>query len=67
VAVDAITRGLGTRLILAPNAAVRPGAELHRLDRLEPQHPRERLGVALSPNNATAYLTTADGNESCCG
>ena len=24
-------------------------------------------GVALSPDNATAYLTTADGNESICG
>jgi DNA-binding beta-propeller fold protein YncE len=32
-----------------------------------PQHPRLRLGVALSPDGATAYLTTADGNESICG
>jgi hypothetical protein len=95
-AVDAITGGLGTRLTLAPNAAVRDlalnstgstlylagsftrisgttrynfasvGAASRALTAWNPNIHASGWGVALSPDNATAYLTTADGNESIC-
>jgi hypothetical protein len=95
-AVDAITGGLGARLTLAPNAAVRDLALNSTLTTLSlagsftkisgttrynfasvdaasrgltPWNPNIHArgwGVALSPDNATAYLTTADGNESIC-
>jgi len=96
-AVDAITGGLGTRLTLAANAAVRDlalnstGSTLYlagsftrisgttrynfasvdaasrALTAWNPNIHASGWGVALSPDNATAYLTTADGNESICG
>ena len=96
-AVDAITGGLGTRLTLAPNAAVRDlalnptastlylagsftrisgttrynfasiGTASRALTGWNPNVHASGWGVALSPNGATAYLTTADGNESICG
>jgi hypothetical protein len=96
-AVDAITGGLGTRLTLAPNAAVRDvalsstgstlylagsftsisgttrynfasvGSASRALTAWNPNIHASGWGVALSPDNATAYLTTADGNESICG
>jgi hypothetical protein len=95
-AVDAITGGLGTRLTLAANAAVRDlalnstGSTLYlagsfttlsgitrynfasvdaasrALTAWNPNIHASGWGVALSPDNATAYLTTADGNESIC-
>jgi hypothetical protein len=95
-AVDAITGGLGTRLTLAPNAAVRDlalnstgstlylagsftrisgttrynfasvGTASRVLTAWNPNIHASGWGVALSPDNATAYLTTADGNESVC-
>ena len=95
-AVDAITGGLGTRLTLAANAAVRDlalnstGTTLYlagsftrisgttrynfasvdaasrALTAWNPNIHASGWGVALSPDNATAYLTTADGNESVC-
>jgi hypothetical protein len=96
-AVDAITGGLGTRLTLAPDAAVRDlalnstGSTLYlagsftgisgttrynfasvdaasrALTAWNPNIHASGWGVALSPDNVTAYLTTADGNESICG
>ena len=96
-AVDAITGGLGSRLTLAPNAAVRDlalsstggtlylagsftrigattrynfasvGTASRTLTAWNPNIHASGWGVTLSPNNATAYLTTADGNESVCG
>jgi hypothetical protein len=96
-AVDAITGGLGTRLTLAANAAVRDlalsstGSTLYlagsftaisgatrynfasvdaasrALTAWNPNIHASGWGVALSPDNATAYLTTGDGNESICG
>ncbi len=96
-AVDAITGGLGTRLTLAANAAVRDlavnpaGTTLYlagsftrisgttrynfasvdaasrALTAWNPNIHASGWGVALSPNGATAFMTTADGNESICG
>jgi hypothetical protein len=96
-AVDAITGGLGTRLTLAANAAVRDlalnstgtilylagsftrisgttrynfasvGTASRALTAWNPNIHASGWGVALSPDNATAYLATADGNESICG
>ena len=96
-AVDAITGGLGTKLALAPNQAVRDlalnstgstlylagsftsisgttrynfasvGAASRALTAWNPNIHASGWGVALSPDNATAYLTTADGNETVCG
>jgi hypothetical protein len=96
-AVDAITGGLGTKLTLAPNQAVRDlalnstgsilylagsftsisgttrynfasvGAASRALTAWNPNIHASGWGVALSPNGATAYLTTADGNETICG
>ena len=96
-AVDAITGGLGTKLTLAPNQAVRDmalnstastlylagaftsisgttrynfasvGAASRALTAWNPNVHARGWGVALSPDNATAYLTTSDGNESICG
>jgi hypothetical protein len=96
-AVDAITGGLGTKLTLAPNAAVRDlalnstgstlylagsftrisgvtrynfasvGAASRALTAWNPNIHASGWGVAISPDNTTAYLTTADGNESICG
>ena len=96
-AVDAITGGLGTKLTLAPNQAVRDlalnstgstlylagsftsisgttrynfasvGAASRALTAWNPNIHAHGWGVALSPDNATAYLTTADGDESICG
>ena len=96
-AVDAITGGLGTRLTLAANAAVRDlalnstgstlylagsftsisgttrynfasvGTASRALTAWNPNVHASGWGVALSPDNATAYLSTADGNESICG
>jgi hypothetical protein len=95
-AVDAITGGLGTRLTLAPNAAVRDlalnstGSTLYlagsftrigtavrynfasvdaasrALTAWNPNIHASGWGIALSPDNTTAYMTTADGNESVC-
>src|SRR6266508_1533778 len=95
-AVDAITGGLGTRLTLAANAAVRDlavnpaGTTLYlagsftrisgttrynfasvdaasrALTAWNPNIHASGWGVALSPNGATAFMTTADGNESIC-
>jgi hypothetical protein len=96
-AVDAITGGLGTRLTLTPNQAVRDltlnstastlylagsftsisgttrynfasvGAASRALTAWNPNVHASGWGVALSPDNATAFLATADGNESVCG
>ena len=95
-AVDAITGGLGTKLTLAPNAAVRDlalnstgstlylagsftkigtttrynfasvGAASRALTAWNPNIHASGWGIALSPNNTTAYMATADGNESIC-
>jgi hypothetical protein len=95
-AVDAITGGLGTKLTLAPNAAVRDlalnstgstlylagsftrigttirynfasvGAVSRALTAWNPNIHASGWGIALSPDNATAYMATADGNESVC-
>lgn len=95
-AVDAITGGLGTKLNLAPNAAVRDlalnstgstlylagsftkigtttrynfasvGAASRALTAWNPNIHASGWGIALSPSNTTAYMTTADGNESIC-
>jgi hypothetical protein len=96
-AVDAISGGLGTKLTLAPNQAVRDlalnstastlylagafasisgttrynfasvGAASRALTAWNPNIHARGWGVALSPDNATAYLSTSDGNESVCG
>ena len=96
-AVDAITGGLGTKLTLAANQAVRDlalnstastlylagsftsisgtvrysfasvGAASRALTAWNPNIHARGWGVELSPDNATAYLSTADGNESICG
>jgi hypothetical protein len=96
-AVDAVTGGLGTRLALTPNQAVRDltlnstastlylagsftsisgttrynfasvGTASRALTAWNPNVHASGWGVALSPDNATAFLSTADGNESVCG
>jgi hypothetical protein len=95
-AVDAISGGLGTKLTLVPNRAVRDlalnstgstlylagsftsisgttrynfasvGTASRALTAWNPNVHASGWGVALSPDNATAYLSTADGNESVC-
>jgi hypothetical protein len=95
-AVDAISGGLGTKLNLAPNAAVRDlalnstgstlylagsftkigtttrynfasvGAASRALTAWNPNIHASGWGIALSPSNTTAYMATADGNESIC-
>jgi len=95
--VDAVTGGLGTKLTLTPNQAVRDlalnstasilylagsftsisgttrynfasiGTGSRALTAWNPNVHAHGWGVAVSPDNATAYLATSDGNESICG